>query len=145
MWADNADVCANQYAGTGALKTDFTRYSIAYFIAWFGPKRSLWLPIPSGIRKIPLPCRSSNGLYWLQHQNGQRCYGHPPDWEGEAPSRGCEVFVGKIPSEYFQDELVVVFEKMGKIYELRLIIDYNRCYVLFMYGDVYTPRIWEVH
>ncbi|XP_046875564.1 phosphatidylinositol-3-phosphatase SAC1-A [Hypomesus transpacificus] len=24
-WADNANACANQYAGTGALKTDFTR------------------------------------------------------------------------------------------------------------------------
>ena len=24
-WADNADVCSKQYAGTGALKTDFTR------------------------------------------------------------------------------------------------------------------------
>ena len=25
MWADNADFCSIQYAGTGALKTDFTR------------------------------------------------------------------------------------------------------------------------
>lgn len=25
VWADNADACAKQYAGTGALKTDFTR------------------------------------------------------------------------------------------------------------------------
>lgn len=25
-WADNADACAKQYAGTGALKTDFTRW-----------------------------------------------------------------------------------------------------------------------
>lgn len=25
MWADNADLCSIQYAGTGALKTDFTR------------------------------------------------------------------------------------------------------------------------
>ena len=25
VWADNADGCARQYAGTGALKTDFTR------------------------------------------------------------------------------------------------------------------------
>jgi len=25
-WADNADVLSRQYAGTGALKTDFTRY-----------------------------------------------------------------------------------------------------------------------
>lgn len=25
IWADNADMCAHQYTGTGALKTDFTR------------------------------------------------------------------------------------------------------------------------
>ena len=25
VWADNADFCAKQYTGTGALKTDFTR------------------------------------------------------------------------------------------------------------------------
>lgn len=31
-WADNADACAKQYAGTGALKTDFTRSDIkSYF------------------------------------------------------------------------------------------------------------------
>ena len=28
VWADNADFCAKQYAGTGALKTDFTRSNI---------------------------------------------------------------------------------------------------------------------
>ncbi len=26
VWADNADVISLQYAGTGALKTDYTRY-----------------------------------------------------------------------------------------------------------------------
>ena len=26
VWADNADACSLQYSGTGALKTDFTRY-----------------------------------------------------------------------------------------------------------------------
>jgi hypothetical protein len=26
VWADNADVVSLQYAGTGALKTDYTRY-----------------------------------------------------------------------------------------------------------------------
>ena len=25
VWADNADACSKQYAGTGALKTDYTR------------------------------------------------------------------------------------------------------------------------
>ena len=28
VWADNADNCAKQYAGTGALKTDFTRFIV---------------------------------------------------------------------------------------------------------------------
>ncbi len=28
VWADNADMCSKQYAGTGALKTDFTRYHV---------------------------------------------------------------------------------------------------------------------
>ena len=28
MWADNADALAKQYAGTGALKTDFTRFAL---------------------------------------------------------------------------------------------------------------------
>ena len=27
VWADNADMISLQYAGTGALKTDFTRYA----------------------------------------------------------------------------------------------------------------------
>ena len=58
--------------------------------------------------------------YSVVQLNGQRPYGPPPDWEGEAPSQGCEVFVCKIPRDCFEDELVPVFEKMGKIYELRL-------------------------
>ena len=32
VWADNADYCAIQYAGTGALKTDFTRLNIIYYL-----------------------------------------------------------------------------------------------------------------
>jgi hypothetical protein len=26
LWADNADAISMQYSGTGALKTDYTRY-----------------------------------------------------------------------------------------------------------------------
>ena len=31
VWADNADVVSLQYAGTGALKTDYTRWDIAEY------------------------------------------------------------------------------------------------------------------
>ncbi|PWA26306.1 hypothetical protein CCH79_00018798 [Gambusia affinis] len=37
-WADNADACAKQYAGTGALKTDFTRTG----------KRTVWGAVMDG-------------------------------------------------------------------------------------------------
>ena len=63
--------------------------------------------------------------YSIVQQNGQRRYGPPPDWEGQTPTRGCEVFVGKIPRDCFGGDLVPVLEKAGKIYELRLMIDYN--------------------
>ncbi|XP_057297897.1 APOBEC1 complementation factor-like isoform X2 [Hydractinia symbiolongicarpus] len=63
--------------------------------------------------------------YPITQNNGQRKFGPPPNMTGVAPSRGCEVFVGKLPRDCYEDELVPVFEKAGKIYELRLMMDYN--------------------
>ena len=63
--------------------------------------------------------------YSIVQQNGQRRYGPPPDWDDRQPPRGCEVFVGKIPRDCFEDELVPVFERFGRIYEMRLMMDYN--------------------
>jgi len=63
--------------------------------------------------------------YPITQNNGQRKFGPPPDFTGAIPSRGCEIFVGKLPRDCYEDELVPVFEKVGKIYELRLMMDYN--------------------
>ncbi|XP_071796432.1 probable RNA-binding protein 46 isoform X2 [Asterias amurensis] len=77
--------------------------------------------------------------YDIVQENGQRKYGGPcPGWEGQPPSRGCEVFVGKIPRDLFEDELVPVFMKIGKIYELRLMMDFsgnNRGYAFVMFTN----------
>ena len=32
VWADHADMISIQYTGTGALKTDFTRYCAVLFV-----------------------------------------------------------------------------------------------------------------
>ncbi|XP_064473329.1 heterogeneous nuclear ribonucleoprotein R-like isoform X3 [Ornithodoros turicata] len=62
--------------------------------------------------------------YSLDVTTGQRKYGGPPpDWTGSQPSSGCEVFVGKIPKDMFEDELIPLFEKCGKIWDLRLMMD----------------------
>ncbi|TNN36791.1 putative RNA-binding protein 46 [Liparis tanakae] len=57
-------------------------------------------------------------------------------WEGPAPPRGCEVFVGKIPRDLYEDELVPLFERAGRIYEFRLMMEFsgeNRGYAFVMY------------
>ncbi|XP_035682254.1 APOBEC1 complementation factor-like [Branchiostoma floridae] len=77
--------------------------------------------------------------YPLVQENGQRIFGRPPPgWEGPAPQRGCEVFVGKLPRDLYEDELVPVFETIGKIYEVRLMMDFsgsNRGYAFVMYTN----------
>lgn len=82
--------------------------------------------------------------YQMLQENGQRKYGGPPpEWEGPVPQRGCEIFVGKIPRDCYEDELVPVFEKIGKIYELRLMMDFsgaNRGYCFVMYCDRETAK-----
>lgn len=49
----------------------------------------------------------------LVQENGQRRYGGPPpDWDGPPPERGSEIFVGKLPRDLFEDELVPLCEKV---------------------------------
>ena len=77
--------------------------------------------------------------YAMIQENGQRKYGGPPPkWEGPPPGRGSEIFVGKIPRDCFEDELVPAFERIGSIYELRLMMDFsgsNRGYAFVMYTN----------
>ncbi|XP_055382728.1 heterogeneous nuclear ribonucleoprotein R isoform X3 [Condylostylus longicornis] len=62
--------------------------------------------------------------YTLDVTTGQRKYGGPPpNWEGQPPGNGCEVFCGKIPKDMFEDELIPLFEKCGVIWDLRLMMD----------------------
>ncbi|RXM97244.1 Heterogeneous nuclear ribonucleoprotein R [Acipenser ruthenus] len=64
--------------------------------------------------------------YTLDVTTGQRKYGGPPPEEiysGQQPGVGTEVFVGKIPRDLYEDELVPLFEKAGSIWDLRLMMD----------------------
>ncbi|XP_053161251.1 APOBEC1 complementation factor isoform X1 [Hemicordylus capensis] len=64
--------------------------------------------------------------YSLIQENGQRKYGGPPPgWDGPPPERGCEIFIGKLPRDLFEDELIPLCEKIGKIYEMRMMMDFN--------------------
>ncbi|XP_047221049.1 RNA-binding protein 47 isoform X5 [Girardinichthys multiradiatus] len=81
--------------------------------------------------------------YSMVQENGQRKYGPPPGWSGPAPPRGCEIFVGKIPRDVYEDELVPVFESVGRIYEMRLMMDFdgkNRGYAFVMYTEKHEAK-----
>ncbi|XP_045534387.1 aspartate--tRNA ligase, mitochondrial [Papilio machaon] len=74
--------------------------------------------------------------YPIEQRNGQRKFGPPPDCKGFVPPKGCEVFIGKLPREIYEDELVPIFSKIGKIYEMRLMMDFsgsNRGYAFVNY------------
>ncbi|XP_055013054.1 heterogeneous nuclear ribonucleoprotein R isoform X1 [Boleophthalmus pectinirostris] len=78
--------------------------------------------------------------YTLDVTTGQRKYGGPPPEEvftGSQPGIGTEVFVGKIPRDLYEDELVPLFESAGPIWDLRLMMDplsgQNRGYAFITY------------
>ncbi|XP_058240475.1 RNA-binding protein 47 isoform X2 [Hemibagrus wyckioides] len=103
--------------------------------------------IPDGVAGAPneaalLALMERTG-YKMVQENGQRKYGPPPGWQGPSPPRGCEIFVGKIPRDVYEDELVPVFESVGRIYEMRLMMDFdgkNRGYAFVMYTQKHEAK-----
>ncbi|CAF2803776.1 unnamed protein product [Rotaria sp. Silwood2] len=75
--------------------------------------------------------------YKMDITAGQRKYGGPPPDGPERPAANSEVFVGKIPREVFEDELIPICEEAGKIWDLRLMIDpvsgFNKGYCFVTY------------
>jgi len=64
--------------------------------------------------------------YSLDVTTGQRKYGGPPPssvCHADTPPSEAEVFIGKIPRDMFEDELVPLFEKCGPIWDFRLMMD----------------------
>lgn len=76
----------------------------------------------------------------VSQENGQRRLGPPRDHNGDPPPKGSEVFVGKLPRDCFEPELVETFEKVGKIYEIRLMMDFNGANRGFCFIQFYTAE-----
>ncbi|XP_024914100.1 RNA-binding protein 47 isoform X6 [Cynoglossus semilaevis] len=97
----------------------------------------------AGSNEAALKALVERSGYSMVQENGQRKYGPPPGWSGPAPQRGCEIFVGKIPRDVYEDELVPVFESVGRIYEMRLMMDFdgkNRGYAFVMYTEKHEAK-----
>lgn len=67
----------------------------------------------------------SRGLE-VKKENGQRIV-YPIDYLAEDLDfpKGTEVFIGRIPRDVFEDELLPIFESAGQIYKFRLMMDFS--------------------
>lgn len=81
--------------------------------------------------------------YKIDQKNGQRVFG--PDYNElnfKVP-RGSEIFVGKIPRSIYEDELIPLFSQIGKIYKMRLMMDFdgrNRGYCFVTYKSKFHAK-----
>ncbi|XP_054840817.1 dead end protein homolog 1 [Eublepharis macularius] len=77
----------------------------------------------------------------LVQVNGQRKFGGPPPgWAGGTPPSGAEVFIGKIPQEVYEDKLIPVFQRVGKLYEFRLMMTFSGLNRGFAYAKYSNRR-----
>lgn len=67
-----------------------------------------------------------NQGYQFNQQNGQRAFEPCPALKMMPPPKGCEIFVGNIPKQTYEDLLVPLFQEVGKIYKFRLMLDFNQ-------------------
>lgn len=96
-----------------------------------------------------LDLQESTGLSMVQ-KNGQRKLGPPRDWMGPPPMPGCEVFVGRIPRNIYEDVIYPIFNTVGEIYELRLMMNFsgtNRgfCFIMFAKPEYAQRAIKELN
>lgn len=73
--------------------------------------------------------------YVISQYNGQRVYRNPTS---VANPKDCEVYVGNLPRDMFEDELIPLFETTGKIFQMRLMLDFtgkNRGFCFVKYFD----------
>ncbi|XP_026288512.1 APOBEC1 complementation factor-like [Frankliniella occidentalis] len=82
-------------------------------------------------------------MYELKQINGQRKLYQPRLSGTPPPVEGCEVFVGRLPRDLYEDELVPPFLQIGPIYEVRMMMNFsgtNRGFAFITYFDRETAK-----
>ncbi|KAK2507794.1 hypothetical protein MC885_001922 [Smutsia gigantea] len=77
----------------------------------------------------------------LVQVNGQRKYGGPPPgWVGSPPPAGSEVFIGRLPQDVYEHQLIPLFERVGRLYEFRLMMTFSGLNRGFAYARYSSRR-----
>ncbi|XP_036280592.1 dead end protein homolog 1 isoform X2 [Pipistrellus kuhlii] len=77
----------------------------------------------------------------LVQVNGQRKYGGPPPgWVGSPPPPGSEVFIGRLPQDVYEHQLIPLFQRAGRLYEFRLMMTFSGLNRGFAYARYCSRR-----
>jgi len=74
----------------------------------------------------------------IEQIQGQRLFRSKEYESLPKPGKGCEVFIGRLPRNCYEDELLPLFEKFGPIFQMRLMMDFsgtNRGYAFIQFND----------
>lgn len=83
---------------------------------------------------------SEKSGYNIIQNNGQRVFAPPDHKKRPIPPQGSEVFIGRIPRFVFEDELVPHFERVGPLYNFRLMLDFDGKNRGFAFASYFNPE-----
>lgn len=72
--------------------------------------------------KLTSFCRKTG--YEITQENGQRIYSIPSSWKIPSPPKGTEIFIGRLPKNLYEYDIVPILEKVGRLYNFRLMLDF---------------------
>lgn len=74
----------------------------------------------------------------VDHSNQQ--YPLPPGWVGSPPPSGSEVFIGRLPQDVYEHQLIPLFQRVGRLYEFRLMMTFSGLNRGFAYARYSSRR-----
>lgn len=81
---------------------------------------------------------------WAQNSkaspDGGLAYPLPTGWVGSPPPAGSEVFIGRLPQDVYEHQLIPLFQRVGRLYEFRLMMTFSGLNRGFAYARYSSRR-----
>lgn len=81
--------------------------------------------------------------YPARQINGCRYYGPLEEFKMYTPPQGSEVFIARIPHEFQHEELFQICSRVGRVYDLRLMITFMKANKGYAFVRYFSPSIAE--
>lgn len=88
-----------------------------------------------------LPRRDPGLRTWsVPVDDGAPSHPLPPGWVGSPPPPGSEVFIGRLPQDVYEHQLIPLFQRVGRLYEFRLMMTFSGLNRGFAYARYSSRR-----